>query len=301
MNLIELRNDVTDSDNLSSTLRKAKILASILDNDEMKVWIDNELDGYSSINDLPDYRKGSTQNLGDFVNSSGGSLKSYPISILTITKKFKFITNQYNIIQGVRNLESLLEKDDNSFKEYWPPEIISIFANQILENYTLVTAWKTIDRGQVDQVLDTIRNRLLSFIIDLSEKYPESSKSEDALSNIPKEIAKTIFNINIAGNNNVVASGSEIVQEVNQQITKNDLVGLLEYMNKINVPPKEIESLKKAIKQDEYITESKSFGSNVVDWISDITRKILSDTASVAKSELITQIISALSKFYGLG
>jgi len=41
MNLIELRNDITESENLSSTLRKVKVLASILANEEMKAWIDN--------------------------------------------------------------------------------------------------------------------------------------------------------------------------------------------------------------------------------------------------------------------
>ena len=147
MDLIELRNDIIDSENLSSTLRKAKVLASILDNEKMMTWIDNELDGYSFKNDVPDYRKGFTRNLGDFYGPFG-NIKSYPIPILNIHKTFKVITNQYNITQGVRNLESLLEREDDDFKEPWPAEIISIYANDILEDYTLVTAWKTIDTGE---------------------------------------------------------------------------------------------------------------------------------------------------------
>ena len=140
----------------------------------------------------------------------------------------------------------------------------------------------------------------MGFIIDLSEKYPEFSKSEDALSKIPKEIAKTIFNINIAGNNNVVASGSHIVQAVNSQFAKNDLDGLLEYMNQINVPPEEVESLKEAINLDGDRTEAKKFGSNVFDWISNYTKKIQSEAGGAAKTGLMALIVQSLFKYYGL-
>lgn len=299
MNLIELRNDIIDSENLSPTLRKAKVLASILNNEEMKAWIDNELNGYSSKDDLPDYRKGFTQNLGDFYGSFGNNMKSCPIPIQNIHKKFDVITDQYNLTQGVRNLESLLESDEHNFREHWSPEIIHIFANHIFQNYTLLTAWKTIDRGQVEQVLDTIRNRLLSFIISLDEKYPEFSKSEDTLSKIPKDIADTMFNIHIIGNNNVVASGSDNVQEVNQQIVKNDLDGLIEYMNNINVPSEDVESLKEAIKLDGDRTKANSFGTNVVDWISNTTKEVLSDAGGAAKSALMTLIVSSILNYYG--
>lgn len=51
MNLIqEIKSDIIDSKvSLSIALRRAKVLASILKNDKMKEWVNNELNGYFGV------------------------------------------------------------------------------------------------------------------------------------------------------------------------------------------------------------------------------------------------------------
>jgi hypothetical protein len=62
---------VDQSTNVTTLLRKCKILAARLGNEEFKRWIDNELNGYESVDELPEYRIIHTQSYGFFVSPFG--------------------------------------------------------------------------------------------------------------------------------------------------------------------------------------------------------------------------------------
>lgn len=54
---------VEPNSDIASLLKKRKILAFRLGNEEFKTWIDNELNGYKSANELPEYHSRLTVNL----------------------------------------------------------------------------------------------------------------------------------------------------------------------------------------------------------------------------------------------
>lgn len=90
MDLIQsLQQDILKPDmDISSILRKAKVLASTLNNREIKVWADSELTGYRSDEELPEYRKFPATNMGFFINDSNTqTFNNVPISLLNIQKK----------------------------------------------------------------------------------------------------------------------------------------------------------------------------------------------------------------------
>ena len=65
--LDEIRSDLTNqSADLSNTLRKAKILASVIGLPEFRDWVDSELSGYSNRDKLPSYRIHGATSLGYF-------------------------------------------------------------------------------------------------------------------------------------------------------------------------------------------------------------------------------------------
>jgi hypothetical protein len=85
----EIQNDILDSSiALTSILRKAKVLAYQLDNDEFKQWVSQELDGYTGDSDtVPDYRRGSTHSLGHFVGLFGSTMRNTPIPTLGLPEE----------------------------------------------------------------------------------------------------------------------------------------------------------------------------------------------------------------------
>lgn len=302
MNLIQgLQNDIIDSKvSLSSVLRKAKVLASILKSNELKKWVDSELNGYQGEKEeVPDYRIMSVSNLGYFAGPLGSAIKNCPIATLNLPDQIQKFAEKHIMIEGVRALESLVESESSTFQVHWPTNWLAIVGEKIYRGYNCIDAWKVISKGQVEQILDTVRNKLLNFVLELQERYPEISKSEDAISKVSKEQVSSAVNTYIFGGNNVVASGFDINQRVHQQIVENDINALLDYMKGLGVPNEDLNKLKKAIKEDGPKTAPNKFGSKVADWVGKMTKKILEGTWEVAISNAPALITKALSCYYG--
>lgn len=296
----DLQNDILDpKTSLSTILRKAKVLASTLKNEEFKKWVENELNGYRGNRDeIPEYRRGHTRSLGDFFGPFGAALKNAPIPTLSLPQEIKEFANELSLPKGVRALEAHLESNSPAFDIPWPADIVALLTGKIYRGYSCLSAWKTVDRSTIEQLLDTIRNRLLSFVLELKEKYPEISKSEEAISEIPGEQVTPMVNTYIFGNHNVVASGVNIEQAVHQ-VQKNNLNALLKYMEKIGVGSSDIKELEKAIKEDGPRTEAGKFGSKVTDWVGKMTTKILKGVWNISIQVGPTFLAEALSRYYG--
>lgn len=63
---------------LTSTLRKAKVLTSDLHSPELDVWLDWELYGYSDPQKVPPYRRFTAANYGNFAGPNEGKTEGLP-------------------------------------------------------------------------------------------------------------------------------------------------------------------------------------------------------------------------------
>jgi hypothetical protein len=78
---------IDGSTDLETLLRKCRVLAARLKNEQFKQWVQSELDGYSSTADVPDYRKFHCQCFGHFSGPFGSGLKNAPIPESCIQQK----------------------------------------------------------------------------------------------------------------------------------------------------------------------------------------------------------------------
>ena len=84
---------------------------------------------------------------------------------------------------------------------------------------------------------------------------------------MPLEQTTNIFNTHIHGNQNVVAAGTNISQDVRQVVRSNDLGSLLSYLKSVGVSEEDAQELKKAIEEDGPAEESAGLGPRVRDWL----------------------------------
>jgi hypothetical protein len=148
--------------------------------------------------------------------------------------------------------------------------------------------------------LETVRNRLLNFVLELKERNPEITDSEDAISKIPVEQSLYVFHVNIYGNQNVMATGVDVEQSVHQKIISNDIEALLRYMREeVGVSQEDVGELEAAISEDGSRREANRFGPRVRDWILKITKKTLEGTIQVSTAVATTMIEKALLRYYG--
>jgi len=162
----------------------------------------------------------------------------------------------------------------------------------------LVGAQSEISKATVEAIIDTTRNKLLDFILELSEVDPNVMSSEEAISDLPKEQVKNIFNYTIYGSNNIVAGGQEVNQSVHQNIQKNDLKSLTSFLKGIGITNSDIEALKVAIDEDGGVQND--FGQKVISWIGNMMIKASKGTWKIALETAPKLLTNALSSYYGL-
>ena len=205
----EIQNELVGTVDLSTILRKAKVLAYKLGNQEFKDWVENELNGYKDINLLPEYRKLETIAQGNFINA-GWKISNQVIPLSLIPEKYITIFSELHLFQGIKELEAMLEvmnqNGENTLKISIPPEFYSLLDYKVYQYTQCTSAWRLLNKGQVTQVIETTRNSLLSFILELADKYPQIKSDSIPDGKIPNEEIRQVFNYIVLGDNSSINS-----------------------------------------------------------------------------------------------
>jgi len=218
--LTEIRNGILDpSILLSSTLRKAKVLAYRLKNADFKDWVDQELNGYVGDRDaIPGYRKVSSQSYGHFT-SIAWKLENAPIAPACLPEPIQEFSLTVVFSEGIRSLECLVDGQGDSIRYPWPADLLALLSGTVYEGMTCLFAWRHVSRSQIEQVLDAVRNRLLSFVLELEELQPSLGEvSSGREITIPSEKIEQLFQVHIWGGYNVLGDGRPIYQGGNMTI-----------------------------------------------------------------------------------
>lgn len=149
----EIRDGVVDSNiELSTVLRKAKILASTLRNEEFKAWVANELDGYPEDSDVPQYREVASLLTGTFTGPFA-IVKNHLIPLSAIPETLRKRAASIQIPNSVREIESLSNsKKIDGLRRPWPPEAVSLLQKfvELTGNCILVEAYQPILKSHLD-------------------------------------------------------------------------------------------------------------------------------------------------------
>ena len=299
----QIQKEVVDSGvPVSHILRKAKVLAIQLENEEFKSWIDAELKGYDNADDRPDYRKFTPVNLGKFAGPFGKVVNNVQIPIICLPDGIREFAERMEVPHGVREIEAAVAETATKGKLAfpWPPEAVMLAREHVpmQDGCVLVEAWKPFAKSQMDGILEQVRNRLLDFLLELQQINPAVLKSEDAIRVIPSDDVRNSFQTIILGGQNIVATGTEFTQKATQTIAAGDTQSLIAHLRSIALDNDSLADLETAIEQDGN-REQKGLGENVKSWIGKMTVKAMDGTWKVALSTAPVILKEALSKYYG--
>jgi hypothetical protein len=200
----EIQQDLLSSTPLSDVLRKAKVLAYRLKNDDFKNWAEYELDGYTDVGSLPGYRKVSTHSCGNFVTFSV-KMSGVPIPGQNIPREVREEINRINMKQGAKELEAQLESlarsPTDTLAVPWPADLLPLLNNRVFADSACLGAWRVLTKGHITGIVETTRNRLLTFILELADRYPEAAKEgfNPTSSKVPVDQISQVFNVYIMG------------------------------------------------------------------------------------------------------
>lgn len=299
--LYEVRDDILNpSLKLSDILRRAKVLAYELNNQEFKDWIDQELNGYrAGAETRPDYRKMGTSAYGHFVGAFGSEIKNIAIPTVNLHEVLQEFASTRFMPEGIRALETMLESGEDIYREPWPADIVMLISSRVIQGMNCLSAWNMFTRTQIEGILDTVRNRLLDFILELGE-LQQDVVGESARA-ITKDEITQIFNTYVMGNHHSVAVGVSVNQIVTQtqNISQGDIPSLGQALASLGIDDEDVSKLSDAIEADGEQTKRGNFGTRVTNWIGEMTKKIVSGAWDVAIEYGPILLTKALYKYYG--
>lgn len=300
--LRQIQSDAIDSaTSISDILRKCKLLAAHLGNDEFNAWVEYELNGYRCKDDLPEYRVLNVQSYGDFSGYGGSGAKNTIIPPSTIPKKYReYVTREY-LMDPISYYESLITENTKTgnLKVDWNADLLAYVSTKILRNMSCMSAWKLIPRGSINALLDTVRNRILSFVIDIETKAPHAGEVPLNTRPVTDEQVSQAFNTIIVQGNvaNLASSGSQVIINV----IPHDFSSLSQYLKSLGISESDLNDLKKAISEDAHPSGQEKFGSKVGTWTGKMVSKAADGTWKVAISTAGSLLAKALSAYFGCG
>jgi len=296
--LEEIRKDAIDSSvDITNALRKTMDLAFRLNNTEIKLWAENELNGYRKLSELPDYRKLHVQSYGYFSGFWQSHIDNQPIPPSAVPEKYReYISNAY-LQQPISYYIDLLNGTEGKLAEKWDHDLIVAVQDEIIENYNLRDAWKLIPKGSIAALIDSVRNRLLTFVLKLINelKISEDVNPQD-LEAKNKQITQT-FNTIVLGNVDKLSVSPEINI---YQVNKGDEESLVKYLLHIGILEDDIDALKAALQSDKEGTAEIKFGNSVSQWLTKMLSKAANGTLKIGFEAAGNLLAMALSKYLGI-
>lgn len=210
---------IDSSIDLPTLLRKCKVLAARLGNDDFKRWIDSELSGYDNTDDLPEYRIFGVNSKGHFSGPFGSGLRNADIPLSCFPEDFREILGHSYFTQPIAAMASLVaDGKSGTLQEPWNPDLVAHFGQRIYENMVCMQAWKVIPTSALVAALDTVRTRILNFALEIEAQNPAAGEAMANEKPVPQETVQHIFNTYITGDVQNLASGStNFTQHAKQQ------------------------------------------------------------------------------------
>ncbi len=202
---------IDEQSQVATLLRKCKVLAARLGSEEFSRWIDNELNGYTKLDELPSYRIFNTHSYGHFVGPFG-QMKNAPIPSTTLPEKVREYAQTLKITMSISALTNLSAEQEDR-KDMWLPDLLRIVGEQIYEDMNCVSAWKPLTRAVLITILDTVRTRALNFVLEIEKEYPDAGEAAINSNPVPGEKVVQIFNTHITGTVQNLATGSNNVKQ----------------------------------------------------------------------------------------
>lgn len=216
-----IKDFVKNNINVEVALKQLKVLLCDFDKDEIKNWIDCELQGYKGDNfELPEYRICNGILKGTFLNYNvKASNVAIPLSS-NMDEKIRELCSRVEFPQGVAALEDMcnqIQNNEGSIGKQIPPDVLPYIQNYSNISMTcLLSAQIEVSPTAVRNMISNIQNRILDILLLLEKEFgclddldiDFSEKTEESLVILQNNIFNIIVDnhVEIGDENKIVKS-----------------------------------------------------------------------------------------------
>ena len=283
---------------LATALFKTKVLLHKLGEKELLDWVNGELNGYKDDDSIPKYRILNVTIRGN-ISNGGYRYQGQNLPTIHLDEKLKDKLNTSKLTQSIAVVEEYTQQEN--IQIVIAPEFYNALSKGLGNGYQVENAWGQLSAGVMTQVVTEVTSRLLDFVLDLSESFPDELEVQE-LKDKAKEVGVSdLFNNAVFGDNVTIVVGDANKQEITNSVIKNDLDTLKSFLITNGVLEEDTVSLVAAIQNDEGSNEhaQKAFGKNVSSWIGGMVSKAASTAWDIKVGAAGSLLATALGKFYG--
>jgi hypothetical protein len=289
-----------DRQPITTLLRKCIVLAHQIKNDRLRRWANEELNGYDSKDDLPEYRIIAAAATGLFVGP-GWARFHQGIPSGALEKNHRAFAETVYIAQPIGTLEDTLKSSSNTTLSFpWDANLVAYYREKLLNSWQLFSAHQSVAKGVIAGIVDTVRTRVLNMALEIqSDVGGKAGDLDDITPEELKKVDQTIVN-NIFGGNVYVSTGqstmtANTVQQQQQNIVTGDWEHLAQVLRSAGVSEAELAELPDMVKAD-----GDAIGAKVKGWIAKTAPKVLSGGVKVGVSVGQSLLLEYLKQYFGM-
>ena len=280
---------------LSVLLRQCVVLGHELKNDSLKTWANQELNGYTDLHTVPEYRTMLAGAVGIFNAGYAFPSITRPIPVGGMEKEHRWAAETVRLGEPVSAYENSLKSTDAHALTYqWPADMVVHYQQRFMPRHALATAWQDVPFSAIAGMLDTIRTRVLNIALDLKREIGVSDADLKKVELNSKE-AEKVNHIVI----NHIYGGTVYVADQQTINTQNIAVGNWPDLEKallaVGIQKGDIGELSHAIERD-----GETFGTRVKEWIGRNATKVYDKGLRVGASVGTTILTEYLKRHFGL-
>ena len=243
--LEEIQNAATDTNSdLGTLLRKCKILAARIDSKPLEDWLFWESNGYPENIKVPEYRIWQLEVKGHFSGPFGSGIRNAQIPLAFLPEKSREQYEHYECRQSIASLETILTKTDTGVLQISTGDLSLILGTKVYQNQHCIQAWAEVGTGQLVELLNSVRNRILDFALAVWKEQPTTGEPNGKKTGaVESARIIQIFNTTISGGSaNLVGTMNN--STVNFNVTLGDFSSLERLLQEHNVLKDDIGELK---------------------------------------------------------
>ncbi|MDO5896545.1 AbiTii domain-containing protein [Agrobacterium sp. Azo12] len=251
-------------DPVSDILRKTLVLTYRMKNEQLRTWVEKELNGYSTTDELPSYRQAVGTAKGVFLGGFGQQINNQPLASGVLKPEHRHWAREIRLRQPIIAYEG---KDPSmSAALEWPADLVVLYQEKFYDDFALNRAWLEIPGTIIQGAVDTVRTRLLMFMLEIESESP--GNEDVSVAQIPPTTVDRILHVTIMGGNNVIGPVNEFNSTT---VVAGDFGSLQGALHTLGVDADQLASLEAALSEDKllYVDQGKpkTVGKKTLEWI----------------------------------
>jgi hypothetical protein len=303
--IIDLATDNKQS--ITVLLRKCLVLATRLKNERLKVWANQELNGYGDDEPIPEYRMMYAQAKGQFLTKSGfwgGQHYVRDLPSVTMEKAHRWATETIRLGQSISVYEEIISGSSSAsgvLHYPWNNDMVLFYQEKFIDGSVLLSAWQELPTMSIAGLVEKVRTRVLNMALELKPEIAQADDLEQMTSEEAKKVDQTIVN-NIFRGNVYFSTGQSSMSVTAIQEQQNIIVGDWSHLERAltgsGIEESDLKNLSTAMQSD---GDGKlSEGGSVMKWIKENAPKVLVGGVKMGAEVGKSVLTEFLLRYYGL-